>query len=131
MSLTVFRVDMDISAREKVCTCYEFIIFIHHLEQLGTRDLALKCAFNISLSPNNVESLSCLTLAGRCAPSEYNCVSIGGRFSTAHDESVSWYDARDTCRSSGTDLAVFGDQNEINDVMSKLSSLNLDGHYTA
>ena len=67
--------------------------------------------------------------AGICSPSESNCVTVGDRNFTVHKESTTWYDARDTCRWSGTDLAVFGGQNEINDVMSKLSSLNLDGHY--
>ena len=56
-------------------------------------------------------------------------MSVGGRNFTAYQELVTWYDARDTCRWAGTDLAVFGGQNEINDVMSKLSSLSLDGHY--
>ena len=68
-------------------------------------------------------------VTGTCTSSDSNCVTIGDHNFTVHDESVTWYDARDNCRSSGTDLAVFGGQNEINDVMSKLSSLNLDGHY--
>ena len=68
-------------------------------------------------------------VTGTCTSSDSNCVTIGGRSFTVHDESVTWYQARDTCRWSGTDLAVFGGQNEINDVMSKLSSLSLDGHY--
>ena len=65
--------------------------------------------------------------AGVCKPSS-NCVTVGN-YNFTDDDSVTWYDARDTCRWSGTDLAVFGGQNEINAVMSKLSSLNLKGHY--
>ena len=66
-------------------------------------------------------------LSGPCRPGT-RCLELGNHSHMVHEEQVTWFEARDLCRSSGADLSVFSNL-DMNTIIQTFKSENLAGHY--
>ena len=79
------------------------------------------------IEENSVHFYDGFYLLGPCKPGA-RCLEIGNHSHMVHKEQVTWFEARDRCRSLGADLSVFSNMN-MKSVIEKFKSESISGHY--